>query len=201
MNNGLILGVLVNDNYVNFLIDTGSAVTVMHPDKFYEIPELNRPPLQRANNRLRMADGGLVKPLGCANFTLKIGDLNLTQQVTIADLDVPGVLGYDFLVQNDCSIDVGRTVINVKGRPIKCEKEILTHSIFHINVNETVVLPPRSETFMFGIADSALPHDKPILIESTDSKLLQDGVIIAKSVTHIESNGRAIRPAQKQKNS
>ncbi|KAK3086868.1 hypothetical protein FSP39_024642 [Pinctada imbricata] len=160
----------------------------MHPDKFYEIPELNRPPLQKANNRLRMADGGLVKPLGCANFTLEIGDFNLTQQVTIADLDVPGVLGYDFLVKNDCSIDVGRTVINVKGRPIKCEKENLTHSIFHINVNETVVLPPRSETFMFGIADRAPPDDKPILIESTDSKLLQDGVIIAKSVTHVEGS-------------
>lgn len=57
---------------VECLVDTGSTATILHADKYLEIPESVRPELHPPSSTLRMADGNLVTPLGTANFPLVI---------------------------------------------------------------------------------------------------------------------------------
>ncbi|KAL3884377.1 hypothetical protein ACJMK2_024522 [Sinanodonta woodiana] len=71
---GLYVKVTIYDIGVNALIDTGSSITVLNTQKYYAISDSLRPPLQSGGGQLRMADGGLVTPLGIAEFRIEINE-------------------------------------------------------------------------------------------------------------------------------
>ena len=78
------------------LIDTGRTVSIIHTKKFDLLPMSIRETVSPTRCVLRMADGG---PVGCKGTTflpLCIGSKVYHQQVLIADIEAPFVLGYDF---------------------------------------------------------------------------------------------------------
>lgn len=87
------------------LVDTDSTSTIMHSGKYFDIPDALRPKLEPSSSTLRMADGSLVKPLGCAIFPLIIEEHEYEQPIIVASIDELLVLGgFDFLAQyNRCS--------------------------------------------------------------------------------------------------
>ncbi len=92
---------------VNCLIDTGSTISVLHPDKHLTIPEDERPPLQPYNDNLVMGDGGKVRPMGKAKIEFQIGDSYvMAYTMVIAEVEVPAVLGYDFLKASGAVLDI-----------------------------------------------------------------------------------------------
>ncbi|MES9885164.1 MAG: retropepsin-like aspartic protease [Sedimenticola sp.] len=93
---------------VNCLIDTGSTLSVLHPNRYEAIPEDVRPMLKDTHTSIRMADGGLVKLQGKATFTVMINGATFRQEMVVADIEVPAVIGYDFLHCYNCQIDVGQ---------------------------------------------------------------------------------------------
>ena len=65
------------------LVDTGSTSTILHSGKYFEIPEHMRPKLNPSSSTLRVADGGLVKPLGHATFPLLIDNQEYQQNLIV----------------------------------------------------------------------------------------------------------------------
>ena len=108
---------------VDCLIDTGSTITVVHPNKFKAIDPANRPPLRPWGNHIRLADGGLLKAEGQAQLVLEIGHQCLEHTVIIADISVSGILGLDFLQENEGLLDPGKGILLLDGFKHKCSNE------------------------------------------------------------------------------
>jgi hypothetical protein len=72
------------------------------------------------------------------------------QRFIVADIDVPAVLGYDFLHLHDCKIDMGGGKLTIGGIELICKKESQITTIFNITVHKNVVLPAYSEVVIEG---------------------------------------------------
>ena len=49
---------------INCLIDTEANRSVLHPRKYWQIPETKRPPLHSTTQRIKVANENRVQPLG-----------------------------------------------------------------------------------------------------------------------------------------
>jgi hypothetical protein len=136
----------------NALVDTGSTLSVLHPEKYFSIPAVKRPALQPTSGNLVMGDGGAVKPLGLITARVNIGnDVEVQHPLVIAEVEVPAVLGYDFLVEHKGTVDVGKQTLMLNDHHIPCQLESRLPSLFRVTVADTVSIPPHSEMMVPGL--------------------------------------------------
>ena len=83
-----------------------------------KIPDTDRPVVSPSARSLRMANGDMSLPKGNAIFDLNIQDTKLSHRMTIADIEVPMILGYDFLYEHDCSISVKDSCLRLGNKNI-----------------------------------------------------------------------------------
>ena len=165
---------------VNCLIDTGSTITVLHPSKYAAISQDLRPALEPSDVKLRMADGGLVASQGYANFPIEVQGRKFQHRIMVADVEAPAVLGYAFLMQNNCQIDMGHGRIQIGGLSIKCTEESELPSVFRITLAEYTVVPPASEMILPGRIEGDLTNFSDVIVEPYDARLSQRGIMVAK---------------------
>lgn len=95
----LFAEVKINGVKVNFLIDTGSAVSILS-SKTFELLENAPTQLGSVFNTMTVADGGIIKTYGKSSLSFQLGDIDFTQDFIIADIpvyDLQGILGFDYL--------------------------------------------------------------------------------------------------------
>ncbi|CAC5379272.1 unnamed protein product [Mytilus coruscus] len=85
---------------------TGSTLTVIHVRKFLSIPESQRPDKIYKGVQLKLANGEIITTFGQADFDIEINDHKFQQRFVIADIDAPTIVGYKFLYNKDCKIDI-----------------------------------------------------------------------------------------------
>ena len=79
--------IVIEDDYLNVVIDTGAEVTVMSQGKFFKIPENRRPQIYRAERNLVVAEAGKKMPsLGMADVSCQICPLDFIWSVYIAPI-------------------------------------------------------------------------------------------------------------------
>ena len=149
----LFVKCFIFDVEVNCLIDTGSTTCVLHPRKYLLLPKNVRPEIQKSNKQLCLADGSVVNTLGMVDLPIQVGEFTTVQKFTLADVDVPAVIGYDFLNGNRCTIDIGEGMLHVNMHKIQCTKESQVSSLFKIKLAEKVIIPPNSEIITSGKVD------------------------------------------------
>lgn len=92
----LFAEVKINGVKVNFLIDTGLAVSILS-SKTFELLEDAPTQLGSVFNTMTAADGGIIKTYGKSSLSFQLGDIDFTQDFIIADIyDLQGILGFDF---------------------------------------------------------------------------------------------------------
>ncbi|MEE4246960.1 MAG: pol polyprotein, partial [Kangiellaceae bacterium] len=97
----LYVSVKFAGRWLNALIDTGAAVTLMRASLANRV----HGNLHESNVRLLSADDTELKLIGCAKVQLRVGGVQVVQCVHFAeDLAVDMLLGCDFLKQNDVSV-------------------------------------------------------------------------------------------------
>ena len=94
---GLFVDMSVLGVDLNAIVDTGSTVSVLHPDKYDLIPAVHRPQMDPMGGELVMGDGGIVVPQGTVDLEVCMGSSRFVHTFVVADVQVPAVLGYDFL--------------------------------------------------------------------------------------------------------
>ena len=104
-NDGLFVGASILGTTINCLIDSGSTITVIHPSQYYQIPTKARPVLQPDEENLRMADGSVVSTYGTVTLPILIQGIEYLHPMTVAEVEAPAVLGYDFLHRFKGKID------------------------------------------------------------------------------------------------
>jgi predicted aspartyl protease len=191
---GLYMPVQIGGVEINCLIDTGSTVTVLHPRKYRAMDERRRPPLQEVAVKLRMADGGLVTPLGSALFELVIQGRVYHQRIIVADVEAPVVLGYDFLHKYNCKLNLGQGTLKIDKRKILCQKESQMPSVFKITVAKTVMIPGASEMVLQAeVKGKPNGCSKEVIIDTTSPGLRKLGFMVANTVVDLSQRTVPIR--------
>lgn len=100
-NDSLFVVAKLNNKEINCLIDTGASVFVLHRQVFDEISEDVRPSVNRNCGKLKVADGEMITPAGATQMNFVIDGNPYSYRMLVADIEVPTVLGYDFLRDNN----------------------------------------------------------------------------------------------------
>ena len=77
-----------------------------------------------------MANGDTSTPKGKACIQLVIQNTEFLTDLTIADIEVPMIIGYDFMYTHHCSLDVRNCRLKLGRRYIKCHQEGQNNSLF-----------------------------------------------------------------------
>ncbi len=170
-NDGLFVLLQIGGNDVNCLVDTGATLSILHPSRYEAIPYEIRPKLEYINNDIRMADGGLVKLQGRATFTIVIDGEVIRTRMVIADVEVPAVMGYDFLHRYNCQIDIVQQLLTINGLRIQCMLESSLPSVFRITVAQNIVIPRASEMIVPAKVATGIAHTtRGIVDRNTESR-------------------------------
>lgn len=132
-----------------------------------------------------MADGETISTV--IDLPILIGGVSMVQQFTVADIDVPAVIGYDVMHTHKCILDLGNSVLTVNGTHINLTKKSQMSSVFKISINEKTIIPVNTEVIAYGkiIGDSS--HIMNALVEPIISKHTET-VLVAKVLVD-PSNG------------
>ena len=106
---------------IDMLLDSGCTNTTISYATYLSIPEKLRPPLIATSGEPALANGALLETWGVVLMDLKVGGVQMALQVRVANIDVSGILGMDFLVGQGCFVDLQRYELVVKGSRVKCK--------------------------------------------------------------------------------
>ena len=176
------------------LVDSGSTISVIHPDVLAWIPGMVDADIERPGGELRMADGGVIRTSGSVNLCMKIGtdNLSMKHKMVVAPVEVPVVLGRDFLRAHGCILDVDGCTLRV-GAAVHAYRSITDMpACYHISMTETVVVPPRSEMIIPGVV-LGNPHFTAAMIESGDIPLCGGRVALAKMLVNPFNSDALVR--------
>lgn len=186
--NGLYIPIQIFGVKANALLDTGSTISVINPILFDKIPGHLKPEVLPSNRSLCMANGDTSTPRGKASLQLKINGTELRHPMIIADIEVPVILGYDFMYDHNCSVDVRNGNLKIGKDNIKCNLESQNGSIFRIRLDTDFTVPPGSEMIVSGSIDDdmhCLSHITEAIVESkSDSVLAKQGILVAKALVN-----------------
>ena len=172
---GLYVKGLVENAEVTFLVDTGANITIIRPDVYYRIDEITRVPLERKKIEMVMADGKPLSFQGQARFKVNIGnedDTEVLHEVWVADIELEGILGYDFLRKYNCNLECGKGEMKFKDADaVECSIKNSQPTCCRVVADTTVCIPPRGEVILPGrVVDG---YDLGIAVMKPTTKFIQ----------------------------
>lgn len=133
------------------VIDTGSNFTIVRPDIIKEAKVEGK--IIPIDTSLRTVTGESAPVVGRANLRFRLGDWVTYQEVWLADVTDPCILGLDFLMAHDCHVDIagGALQIGQQEIPLVLDRQSNNQpSCRRVVVAETVEIPPRCESVVYG---------------------------------------------------
>ena len=119
--------------------------------------------------------------MGYIDLPKHVGNFTTVQKFTVADIDLPAVIGYDFLHSLKCTLDMGEDVLILDENQIKCIKESQMSSLFKISLAKKVTIPPKTEVITTGKIEGDSSSIMNALVQPLQSKHLEN-ILVAKSL-------------------
>ena len=189
----MVVGKL-GDRCTRMLIDTGSAVSLVHEDVWKEATELPVDLLTPPVRPIVAANGGELDLLGQDELQLQVGDLQVQFPVLIAgNLTQECLLGADFLKQHDCVINMREQTLVAGGKQVVCQPNQFPElmSVCHVSFSADIVIPGHCQMHI-PVSHSQKERGSGVL-EPAVSFMEQQGLIIACSVCSMEKGSSIIR--------
>lgn len=164
------------------MIDTGASVSVLHRQVFDEISEDVRQSLNRNCGKLKVADGEMITPAGAARMNFVIDGKPYIHRMLVADIEVPAVLGYDFLRDNNCELRLGEGTLKFNGESVNCKLHSQIQNLFKLSLTENVVIPPSSEMIIPTKIVGDQPLGKTAVVKDICPSLLKKGILVGEGV-------------------
>ena len=134
---------------VKFLVDTGATDTLISSTTYFSIPSQNRPPLNKGV-QVQQVDGAALQTLGSAWVEIQIGNISESVLVVVADIETPGILGMNFLLTTDGTVDLVKRQLCLRGERIQCTLKGERSFCARVVVMEDVRIPPGHEAIIQG---------------------------------------------------
>ncbi|KAJ8027625.1 hypothetical protein HOLleu_32824 [Holothuria leucospilota] len=142
----------VNNVAINFIIDTGSDITIMRSDIYNNITGRSKPKLKEPSATVATANGQTLNCMGCGIFSLNIAGKQIEYEVWVAEIEAEGILGTDILGDCNCLIDVRKreaTFRELMGADQGEDKLLRSR----VKLADNVAEPSESETFKVRTSD------------------------------------------------
>ncbi|XP_078488139.1 uncharacterized protein LOC144745911 isoform X2 [Ciona intestinalis] len=138
--------VMIGNMMLPALVDTGSAVTLLHYDKYMDLkPQNGLSPLP-PNVKFVGANGRSVTVLGKTKLTLVIGGLKTLSEVYVArDISYDFILGLDFLQQNHCRLCYRSNLMSTPKSSVPLLSKPYIPECHEVCVTEKVEVPAFTE--------------------------------------------------------
>ena len=104
----------------NFLIDSGSAVTLLSSTLFEKLDENHLPALQQPMIPLIAVNEQELRQHGTCVMNISIGKSHYQHAIIICDLPVDGILGQDFLMKHVSQINFKQLKLQFESEVISC---------------------------------------------------------------------------------
>jgi hypothetical protein len=113
----------MNGFWVKLLVDTGATLSIISSDILYSILNDPNPTLAPIDQPILMADRTALKVEGSILMPLTVSNLVSNQTFAMAHMGIDGILGLDFMTNNDCLIDLPNSNMLLKGKRVKLSFE------------------------------------------------------------------------------
>ena len=133
---------------LNWFVDTGCSITILSKKIFDLIPNSQRPTLTSFDTPLKSANDRLIESFGQAEFSIHLGDQQVTHRVVVADVTSDGLIGLDLMIAHRMVIDVANKKVWCDGEnvPVSCQN--VTTRACRVAVAEHTVIPASSRTLI-----------------------------------------------------
>ena len=146
--NSLVILGKVNNLNCDFVIDTGSDISIIHPDMLPSDKQRDLCPTSGCS--LRTVTGEKAPIRGTVELTLTLGTTRVAHKMWVADIQDSCILGMDFLEPHNCLINLGDRTLHIGDEevPLKKPQQEDSRVCCRVILDQTVNLPPRSETLI-----------------------------------------------------
>ena len=181
---GLYVKALVGGIETSLLIDTGATISLLSRVLFETLSNDNKYEIKGVSEPILSANGTPMDVLGQTEVSITIGESTFQQMVVIADFNMDGVIGLDFMKTNDCIIDVQKDILSILGTQHQILSEGISGS-YKVSIVNRISIPPRTEVVTQGkicaTGDGKLPA-RAAIIEPVEKFLRSDIGVVAKTL-------------------
>ena len=181
---GMYIDVCIGGVSANFLVDTGATLSIVSTSFYDKLTK--KPILQEFSQQITSADGGCLSVKGKGEFIFEICENSFQIKAVVANVRADGIIGLDFLRDNDCIIDIvsKRLVVGKKSFNVHFEGPL---GCYRVVASETVSIPPMSEMIIPGVV--CVPKGGKVksfegIIEPIEEKLETDFPLTARAVVN-----------------
>ena len=169
------------------VVDSGAEVTVLSDGFFSNIPEYNRPPLQKARLKLVVADQkSIIRGWGIAQVLVQIGQLEFAWPVYMAPIADHLLLCCDVMDAMDLQVSPRRGLW-VKDHWLPCQVSRTPYGPkpAPVTLQEATLLPANHEVVALGKTprDSATPGQEAIFEPVPHG---MDGLLAARALVRVD---------------
>ncbi|XP_062598979.1 uncharacterized protein LOC134260435 [Saccostrea cucullata] len=167
------------------LIDTGSAVSLISKEVLDNF-DLCDQFLQRVSTELKTADGEPLQVYGQTEITFILGGREFSIPVIVAELgDLSGILGLDFLSENEVIFDLKKGVLNFPEFKVQLESED-NLSCARVSLDDDTVISGSTETFVKCNLGNSRFRCLEGIVEPHFDKGLDQNILIPKSLVNVK---------------
>ena len=140
-----VVPVRIGAGVVEFLVDIGSAATVLSAAAFE-----TRAVLRESKLNFCTASGQNLDIRGETTLELGVGDQTFRHSVVFGDIgNSAGILGTDFMQKHGCLLDLAQGTMQIGTQVVQLKREAVD-TCARVQVCDTVIVPPRGEAFVKG---------------------------------------------------
>ena len=186
---GLFVEAQVCDKNLKMLVDSGADTTILSSKFVNTLDNGKLPNIHPSPIKLVSATGEPIPLNWECNISLKLGKLDISHKVLIADIEYDGIMGLDFMTQNSCDILVQNMCLRIKGEILPCFRlqSAVSNSCGRVALLGDVNVPPNSEAIVSGrIIDplSLTGIDSGWIVEPSPDFTTKYGLFVARSLVN-----------------
>ena len=146
--NGLYVTAFMKTVPVQFLVDSGSTLTLISYNLFMKMCTDKELKLQKSDCQIKDANGKNLKTYGTAQMKILFCDKIFEHNVLICDILPEGILGQDFLLKYVLKIDYKKLCLCLETMKIPCWIGGEAEMVCLVQARETIQIPPESQVFI-----------------------------------------------------
>ena len=181
----------MNGQNLEFVIDTGSAVTIISRDAFKGLPGEKPDLIVKELPEFKTANEGCLVMDGVAEMScFEDGEMDYNWDIHVAPIPVHGLLGMDFLNHHDYHLGADGSLV-LDGRTVQCEVRVLgrENGESSLRLVREMVIPIQSEVVTEGQLESGSLYGSGLALVGPASMRAPDAGILAGHCLNDTSSG------------